>query len=1024
MNTCFKPRQWRWLLALTLAFSTSWLAAQNRPVKGTVSTEDGEPLIGVTVVVKGTTSRGALTDDQGRFTLSAATGESLLFSYYGYTTQEALISENTTELTIYLAANAATLDEVVVVGYGRTKKSDLTGAVASIKPEDITRFGTADPIQAIQGRIAGVEITSQNGNPGAGVRVRIRGVGTINSSDPLYVVDGFQTGDISFLNPNDIASLEVLKDASATAIYGSRGANGVVIITTKHGVDGKPRVEFSAYTGTQNLTKTLDMLNAAEYATLRLEAFENDGIQLAESSPEWTILNFVKDGGYQGTDWQDEVLQTGNIQNYTLAVTGGNKMHRYNLSGTYFKENGVIKYTNLEKFFVRMTNDFTLTNWLNAGASVNYVHSNTVYYNGDFYGGILPVAVRSNPMRESWDKVENNWGTTGLAEEGTNAARALYENRNNRGKGDKIVANIFAEATLTKGLTFRSQIGLDLSYGNNKSFYPQFFISQEERRDQSNLNESRSQSLSWVFSNYMTYDKSFGKSNLSVMAGVEAQERTFSSMGVSAFDVPNDPTQWYLSAAKDVDFVITSGQSEEALASAFGRINYSYDSRYLATINLRYDGSSRFLPETRWGFFPSFSLGWNMGNEAFMQNVDWISELKLRGGWGQVGNQNSASNYGYVTQVTPNLLYVFNDLTVQGFIPTRLSNPELRWETTTMTNIGVDAGFFKDRVLVTADYFIKTTTDMIVEVPIPRYVGAYPARVNAGSMENRGLELSVMFRQYEKALKYDLGFNVTMITNEVVDLGGAQPIAAGGVGHIPNTTRTEEGFEIAYFYGLRTDGVFNTAEELAAHVGPNGNRIQPAAQLGDVKFLDLNNDGTIDDLDRDYLGSGTPDFTFGINGSLSWKGFDLRVFFQGVYGNEIVNGMYRNLNLSNGGENSLATRLGRWTPENPTSNLHRMTFNDLNQNTQRFSDLFVEDGSYTRLKNLQIGYTLPQSVLSKMRMGSARIYVSGDNLLTFTNYSGFDPEIGELYYSPLYFGVDAANYPQTRRLRVGLDLRL
>ncbi len=1023
MRTYYKPhRLWTWVLALLLACTTTWSMAQNRTISGTVSSDDGDPLIGVTVLVKGSTSRGTLTNEQGKFSIAAATGEALTFSYIGFSTGEVVINDQSQDLSVSLTPSASTLEEVVVVGYGRTKKSDLTGAITTVKGEDLTRIGTADVAQALQGRVAGVDITAQNGNPGAGVRIRIRGVGTINNSDPLYVVDGFQTGDISFLNPNDIASMEILKDASATAIYGSRGANGVVIINTKHGVAGKPKLEVSGYTGSQQVWKTLDLLDATQFATLRLEGFANDGINLSESSAEYNILNFVKNGGYKGTSWQDEVLRTGTIQNYSASLSGGDKKHRYNFTGTYFNDNGVVKGTSLEKFLLRVSNDYQLTNWLSAGVSAFYQHDNTTYYNGDYYSGILPLAARANPIREAWSYVDNNWGTTGLAEEGTNAARSLEENKNNRGNADKVLANIFAEATIVPGLTFRTQFGADLKYSNNKNFYPQFYISPEERRDQSNLNERRQQNLSWVWSNYMTFNKTFGKSDLSVMAGAEAQQRNYNSISVSAYDVPNTPDQWYLSAAKDVDFVVGSGQSDEALASVFGRINYSYDSRYLVTVNMRYDGSSRFLKENRWGFFPSFSLGWNLAKESFMANLDWLSELKLRGGWGQVGNQNSASNYGYVTTVTPNLQYVFGNTAIQGFTPTRLSNPELRWETTTMTNIGVDLGLLQDRISVTADYFIKTTTDMILQVPIPRYAGAEPPTVNAGSMENRGLELSANYRELSRPLKWEVGVNFTKITNQVVSLGGGAPIASGSVGKVGNTTLTDIGREIAYFYGKQTDGIFNTPEELAAYA-KDGVAIQPNAKVGDVKFVDQNGDGTINDDDRVYLGSGTPDFTYGITASVSYKGFDLRIFFQGVQGNEIVNAMYGALNSSVGNENSLVSRLNRWTPTNTGSNLPRMTAKDPNQNTQ-FSDLFVEDGSYTRLKNLQLGYTFPTSMMSKLHMGALRVYVAGDNLLTFTKYSGWDPEIGELYYSPLYYGVDQANYPQNRRLRVGLDLKI
>ncbi|WNJ21069.1 TonB-dependent receptor [Pontibacter sp. G13] len=1010
-----------WML-LGLMLITHVTLAQTQVVSGQVrSLSQGTGLEGATVSVAGTTS-GVLTGANGSYELSVQPTDTLVCTYVGFETQRVAVGNRTTIDFDMMEAELA-LDEVVVVGYGRTRKSDVTGAVASVDAETVQQLATPDVIQAIQGRVAGVDITGQSGDPAGGVRIRIRGVGTINNSDPLYVVDGFQTGDISFLNPQDIESMEILKDASATAIYGSRGANGVILITTRRGSEGKPKFHFSSYAGIQEAWNTIDMANAAEYAELRMEAFENDGTTLDPESAEYNMLTFVKEGGYEGTDWQQEVLRRGIIQNYSLSVTGGSRKNRYSLTGTYYDEEGTVKNSEMSKLFLRFTNDLTLADWLKAGISANYVNTQRTYYNTDTYSGILPVALRANPLRAAWDPFENNYGTTGLPEEGANAARAADEIANNLGKREKVLVNLYGEASILKNLTFRSQFGVDISHTNDRNYYGEFYISPEENRDLSSASENRGRSQAWVWSNYMTYDEQFGDHGLNVMAGVEAQASSFTSNRVTAFNIPEDPNQHYLSASKGVNFSVFSNQSEESLASAFGRINYSYASKYLLTVNVRYDGSSRFLPEHRWGLFPSFSAGWNVRNEAFMDQVNFVSELKLRGGWGQVGNQNSAPNYGYVTTVTPDQLYVFNDQIVQGFIPTQLSNPELKWETTEMLNIGVDAGFFDDRLLFTGDFFIKNTRDMIVNVPIPNYVGAAAPRVNAGDMQNIGWEASLNYRQLENDFTYDVSLNFTQILNEVVSLGGGEFIDGGFVGHTGNATRTTEGREIAFFYGLETDGVFNDQAELDSHVGPDGAPIQPAAQLGDVKFIDQNQDGVINEEDRTYLGSGTPDFTAGLNVNLGYKGFDFRGFLQGVYGNEVVNGLSRWIQSSTAWGNMHADRLDRWTPENPTSEEPRMTISDPNRNSDRFSDRFVEDGSYLRLKQVQLGYSLPQSVLDKLSLGSLRVYVAADNLLTFTNYSGWDPEIGELYGNPLYYGVDIANYPQGRIFRMGLDLK-
>lgn len=986
-------------------------------VSGTVrSGDDGEPLEGVTVLVKGTT-KGTFTDEIGGFTLIATPQDSLMFSFAGF---EVMTVSAGSRAATDVILQPATLDEVLLIGYGITKKSDLTGAVSTVDAKELTQVSTPNVLQALQGRAAGVQIVGQSGEPGGGVRIRIRGVGSINNSDPLFVVDGFQTGDLSFLNPNDIERIEILKDASATAIYGSRGANGVVLITTKRGKSGKTRIEFNAYSGIQQASNTLDMLGATDFAKLRLEGYANDGIDFSnpEVNIENNVLNFVANGDYQGTDWQQEVLRRGSINNYTLGISGGSENNTFSLTATYFDEKGIVKNSDMQRVFIRLTNDFKLAKWLDAKSSIAYVNTDRTYYNGDYFNGVLPLAVRSNPIREAWDAEEGNWGTSGLPEEGANAARITDEGKRNKGFVDKIVGNFSLKAQIMKDLSFTSLLGVDLRMTHNKGFFPEFYISPEEERAQSNLNESRGERFSWQWSNFLNYKKSFGKNNLDVLLGGELQEISYRDFAVSAFDVLEDEDLQFISSAQSIDFLARSNQFEEALASAFSRIQYSYDDRYSITANFRYDGSSRFTEENRWGFFPSFAGRWNIARESFFPRTDIISNLAVRAGWGQVGNQNSARNYGFVTTVNAPFLYVFNDEIVLGATPTTLSNPNLIWETTTSTNFGIDASLLNDRLSLTADYFIKTTSDMIVNGEVPRFVGAFPARINAGSITNRGIELGLNYRNFEGALGYEIGLNFTRITNVIDNLGPVPFIESGSVSRAGNTTRTEPGFEIAYFYGLQTDGVFNDESEVATH-SVDGNLIQPEAKPGDIRFVDQDGDGDIDADDRIYLGSGTPDFQANLNINLSYRGFDLRIFATSVYGNEIINGMYQPFHTPLGYSNSTTARLDRWTPDNPTSDEPRMTILDANQNA-RFSDRFVEDGSYLRLKNVQLGYTFDVKAIGLSRM---RVYVAGDNLLTFTNYSGWDPEIGELFSNPFFFGVDQANYPQSRRLRAGVDLR-
>lgn len=1008
------------LLSLLLSSVDGYSQTNARKITGKVSDESGEPLIGANIQIKGT-SEGTITDLDGNFELNAASSDVLIFSYTGYINKEVSVG-NQAIINVQLSFNAEQLGEVVVIGYGAVRKSDLTGSVASLRSEDVKRIGTVDVVQAMQGRVAGVEITGQTGEPGGGARIRIRGVGTINNSDPLYVVDGFPLGNISFLAPGDIESIEILKDASATAIYGNRGANGVVVITTKKGRAGDAKFSVEGFRGIQNLANEIPLTNATEYATLYLEALANDGIVLPEDNDVLTRLQFIKNNNLVGTNWQQEIIrQQAMMENYSLNISGGNEISRYFLSATAFAQDGLVKNSDMRRYFVRFNNDVKLKKWLNAGLGVNYVYTDKTFFDNDLYSGPLATALALDPITPAWDSYRNNWGRADISYS-NNAARAVEQLKGNKGFNQELLGNLFFDAKILNGLNFRSQINVNLGLNHNKSYSPAFFVAPDEARDISSLWERRGENRSYTLTNYLTYNKAFDNHNLTVMLGQEAVNSRYRDFQATGFNVPESTDLQFLSSAKETDFTVNSWQSEESLLSFFGRLNYSFAGKYLFTATLRRDGSSRFLGENRWGTFPSFSAGWNISEESFLKNLGVFDQLKLRAGWGQVGNQNSAPNYGYVTTVGGNNLYVFNQEIVQGFASQQLSNPELRWETTQMTNVGVDMSFLKSRLNFTADYFIKVTDDMIVAVPIPLYVGANPPRVNAGSMENRGLEMALNFRDnISKDLNFELGVNFTRITNEVTSLGGGAPINSGNVNKVGDLTRTEVGYEIAYFYGLKTDGIFNSQAEVDAHKNSAGGLIQPQAKPGDVKFIDLNADGIIDGNDRTYLGSGTPDFLYGFSGSLEYKGIDLRIFFQGVQGNEIANPMYRTWYASDGSKSNFhRDRLNRWTPENPNSNEPRMTVNDANGNG-KFSDRYISDGSYLRLRNITIGYTLPASLTSKVRMANMRIYLSGDNLWTKTNYGGLDPEIGEVYYNPLFFGIDQANYPQPRNFRVGLN---
>lgn len=1006
------------LIGISLVLAS---AAQPKTITGKISDDKGQPVAGATVKVK-EADVATTTDNAGHFSLNVpASGKTLVISYVGMAEKQVAISGS--ELNVSLSPAVAALTDVVVIGYGGVKRRDLTGAVGTVKSTEITQVATPDVVQAMQGRVAGVQVVANSGEPGAGAKIRIRGVGSINGSNPIYVVDGYQTGDISFLAPADIESIDVLKDASATAIYGSRGANGVVVVTTKKGRRGPVRFNVDSYAGVQRAWRTIPMTNAAQYAELVLEGYANDGVTLDPNGELFTRLNFVQQNRNRGTNWQDEVMQSGVMQSHSLTLAGGGENNRFRLSGTYFTQDGIVRNSSMKKYFVNFSDDITFNKWLTGGVSGAFTHFEKNYYNSDLYSGVLTTALKADPLAAAWDKITDNWGRADISYT-NNPARGVDELKHNKGYGNYFVGNVWAEAKVAKYFKFRTQFGATLNVGHNKSYSPKFFIATDEARDRSSLWERRSEANNWMWTNTLSYNREFGKHSIGALAGAEVQQSRYADFSVTGYDVPESASLMYLSSSQSIDFTVNSNQNETALQSYFGRINYGFDDKYLLTGTVRYDGSSRFLGANRWGVFPSFAGAWVASNEAFLKNNRLISFLKVRAGWGRVGNEQSANPYGYVTTVAGNNIYVFNDQIVQGFAPSALSNPELKWEVNEQSNVGVDIHFLDNRLTLTADYFDRKTRDMIVAVPIPQYVGAAAPRVNAGTMQNRGIELTAGYKG-GNAFKYNVSANVSFIKNKVTSLGGGAPQDGGGVGKIGNTTRTEVGLPFPYFFGLRTDGIFNTQEELDAYKNKNGTAIQPAAKPGDVKFIDINDDGMISDADRVNLGNPYPDFQYGFNADLSYKGFDLRIFIQGVQGNEVVNAMLydtRNLSNSGGGWSNFETvRLNRWTPTNTSSNEMRMSARDANNN-MRFSDRYIMDGSYLRLKNIQLGYNLPKRIMDRLKMTSVRIYVAADNLFTVTNYEGFDPEVADYFFNPYAFGVDVGTYPQARTFRAGITL--
>jgi TonB-linked SusC/RagA family outer membrane protein len=1026
-------------LLLILALFPSLAFSQNIEITGSVRGGDlnGETLIGASIIAK---SAGktvtAVTDLSGEFKIVADRNSELKVSYVGYEDFKTMV-KGRTKLDIVLKSANGNLDEVVVVGYGVMRKSDLTGSVGKVNVNDLKKVSTLDAVQAMEGRMAGVNVISNSGAPGAGATVRIRGIGTINNSDPLYIVDGFPVSDISHIAPTDIESMEVLKDASATAIYGSRGANGVVLVKTKTGAKGaKMELQANVYFGISKIAKTIEMADATQFAHAwrEVQSGSSDDEFAASHPLVQYILDSEKAGNYlKGTDWQKEITRTAISQRYSATVQGSGDLYSYNHGVTYSNEDGIIKGSKLEKFMFHSNNNFTLSKHVKIGLNMDYVwYRKPGSQESDFYGGAIPGALRSDPISAAWDTYTNFYGQVYYSPSQKNPALSIWQNGYNKTSENRFIGNFFLQIDdlFIKGLSFRAQFGKTYMFSDNKNFSPIYYITATQKNDEQTLYQSRNTVNNWSTTNYFSYNGAVSKMNINATLGMEMQANESSDIWAKGYDVPEDADLQYLGAHKDaVKFDLGGGKGQSRLESGFFRTNLSWDNRYLFTGTIRVDGTSRFMQEKRWGWFPSFSAGWNISNEKFMQPLtNLIPVLKLRAGWGLVGNQSSAGEFDYVSSVVSGYNYALNGLPVAGAVQQQLANTELTWESAEQYNVGVDYGFFNNKLNGSIDFFVRKTKDMILSRPIPTYAGKKRPSVNAGTMENKGIEFSINYQDRIGDFNYSLGFNTTWIKNKVTSLAGGDPIRSGGVGRMGNTTMTEEGREIAYFYGYKTDGIFKTQADLDAYVNSAGAQIVGLGgvrpELGDVKYLDRDDDGKITEADMTYLGSGSPDFTGGININLGYKNFDLTVFMNYSLGNEIVNSMYQALYSSRMFETNVSRDMAvnHWSVDNPNGNCPRFTKADPNKNDETFSDRMVENGSYLRVKQVQLGYTLPKTLTMKAGIKSLRIYATVDNLCTLTKYSGLDPEIFGLYGSPLYYGVDMCNYPQPRTYSFGLNV--
>ena len=1019
--------------------------AQDLKVTGVVtSAEDGYPLPGVPVQVKENPSASVATDIDGNYTITVSRGQTLVFSYVGCESQSHKIQSSTT-LNVALKSEANVLQEVVAIGYGTMKKSDLTGAVTTVSADKLKKTPAANLANALQGQAAGVTVNSNSGQPGAAPEVRIRGVGTVNGASPIYVVDGVIVDDISFLSPNDIQSTEILKDASATAIYGSRGANGVIIVTTKGGkVNQKTTVTLDAYAGIQQRWRKLDVMNAKEFAdalvaingsTSEKKYYETYGFnkwlstfRLGSSKYYPTVYDPETnptglDYSAIDTDWQDEVFQDALIQNYHLSIDGGSEKTTYSLSTSWYSQEGTIIGSNYERLTVRLNTSHKVNDWLKVGENVSFMSSTsrTAMNNSESAGSsILSAAFAMAP----WDPTHypagsvNKQGTdlSGQISAGSNFKNvtnpfSMVENSHPKDRNERFVGNVFAEITPLKGLTFRSSYSFDYNIATSKLFKDAYEYSDYDKNSKNFLSSSIGRTYNWTVDNILTYARTINAHDFSVMVGQTTEEYNYYSIGSSGSSILNPKeNNWYLSQVTD-DFGRPSDSvSRNRRISMLGRVHYSYLDRYLITVNFRADGSSKF-PEKPWGYFPSTALAWKISEEGFMKDYTNLDLLKIRAGWGRVGNDN-IGNDAFMLSVFntgPTFVdYVFgkNQALANGATVLTWINNGGHWENTEQWSLGVDFGMWRGMLTGSVDFFIRNTQDMLMSVKAPAHVGnRYDGTSNVGTVRNRGAEITLEHRNTIGDFSYSIGGNVSFIDNELTGLNGGAVIYSG----YNNLTVVDEGYPLYYFWGYQYDGIYKTDEEALEYLkGYTATDIPFHA--GDAKYKDLNGDGKIDDNDRTDLGSSIPWLNYGLNLGASWKNFDVQLFFQGVAGNKIYNQMRHRLE-GNGTTSVMSPVMANaWTSTNTEGTIP----NPKNSVNYYVSDRFLENGSYFRLKNLQIGYTIPEKAIRKVGLQNCRIYLQGSNLLTLTQYTGFDPEVGG--------SIDYGNYPQARSFILGANI--
>ena len=1024
-------------------FLSTTLYAQSQKFSGTVVDETGEPIIGASITVKGQKT-GAVTDMDGNFQIQAAPGSTIVVSYIGFTAKETKASDN---LKITLQEDHQTLADVVVVGYGVQKKSVVTASIAKVSADDLNGTAPVRVDNALKGLASGVTVTSASGQPGASSQVRIRGIGTINNSDPLYIVDGMPIeGGIDYLNPSDIQSIEVLKDAASGAIYGTRAANGVILVTTKGGEKGKVHVNYNFSYGWQNPWKHRDVLNATEYAVMM-----NEGLVNAGQAP-------IYDDPYsygEGTDWQDEVFNSNaGVVNHEINVSGASDRLNYYLSAGYYHQDGIVggnyNRSNYRRMTLRSNTSYILFDntkdreWLNKltiASNISYarVQNKSIDANSQ-WGSPLGSALYLSPILKPtvsgadadnqaalygkdymlYDRNGNMYTIPGSSYQEMNNPLAMLSLPGDDNWSHKFVANFSADLNIGWGVKYRISYGADLSFWGADGYTKLYYLSGNNRATITNAHQTSDRGTVWQLENVLTWDKKFGKHSINAVLGQSALENTGMNLYASLQNL-KDITKPYMnntSADQSRGEMSASGGPayKHTLSSYFFRASYNYDERYMAQVTVRRDGSSRFGANNRYATFPSFSLGWNVINEPYFKAPSWLSNLKVRGSWGKNGNDNIGDfTYAAWTSSPYNTVFGRSETVVNGVQAGALANPDLKWEESVQTDLGLDFGFFDNALTFTVDWYSKKTSGMIISMPIPNYVGADAPLGNVGDMKNEGVEFELGYKWHVGTANFHVKGNASYLKNTLTNLGNTSGyLELDNMQNTGTITRATNGEPFPYFYGYKTNGIFQTVEEVNAYTNSKGELIQPNAKPGDVRFVDVDGDGAITAADRTKIGKGMPDWTYGFTFGAEWKGFDFMFMLQGTIGNDIYDATRR---TDVRPANLPSYMLNRWTGPGTSNKYPRFVVGDATN--WQSSDLYITDGSYLRLKNIQLGYTLPANLTRRIFVNKLRLFVAAENLITFTKYAGYDPEISSGGTS---LGVDYGVYPQSRTFTVGFNL--